>query len=358
MLKHFISGRCDSNRDTDHMSGIQRFNPTILLSVMLVACGCSNEPLDDRSLSALQEESSVAGTPEQENRQPTFITTSLTADNQGEPQKHKPFFEKVDVLFPGLGDTLSQAPVPRWKRDQRAVGHIYYSTGEPKSAIIHLEGMTRQEVQALAKIPVEIDFTQTRYHESDGFGIHLPGLLVTARGTVIAVCQKRHHSMADSGHPIDVMISRSQDDGRTWQRQEVIFQEQGISAFLGPIFEDRTTGTVFVAFWKMPEGVVDDLGYFSEYAQQGGGFWLVKSTDEGQNWSDPFYVRPQPNDDGWVAWTNNCVHGIQLVSEPFAGRLVLPAFLYKEGEPGQVSGIRGGLLYSDDNGMRHLRHLS
>ena len=350
MLEQLLSADRRSWPDANHISRYQRTTIAILSAVVFGAFGCSNEPLGDRRLSALQDESSVAETPGLEHKQPTFITTSLAADNQVEAQQHEPFFEKVDVLFPGLGDTLTQAPVPRWKRDQRAVGHIYYSTGEPKTAIIHLEGMTRQEVQALAKIPVEIDFTQTRYHESDGFGIHLPGLLVTARGTVIAVCQKRHHSMADSGHRIDVMMSRSQDDGRTWQRQEVIFQEPGISAFLGPIFEDRTTGTVFVAFWKMPVGVVDDLGYFSKYAQQGGGFWLVKSTDEGQNWSDPFYVRPQPNDDGWVAWTNNCVHGIQLVSEPFAGRLVLPAFLYKEGEPGQVPGVRGGLLYSDDDG--------
>ena len=29
---------------------------------------------------------------------------------------------------------------------------------------------------------------------------------------------------------------------------------------------------------------------------------------------------------------------------------MIPAFLYKEGEPGQVPGIRGGLLYSDDHG--------
>ena len=31
--------------------------------------------------------------------------------------------------------------------------------------------------------------------------------------------------------------------------------------------------------------------------------------------------------------------------------MVIPAFLYKEGEPGQVPGVRGGLLCSDDHGQ-------
>jgi sialidase-1 len=101
----------------------------------------------------------------------------------------------------------------------------------------------------------------------------------------------------------------------------------------------------------MPADILDDLGYFSEYAKGGGGFYLLKSTDEGRSWSDPFYVSPKPNTDGWVGWPNNCVHGIQLAFGPRKGRLVIPAFLYKEGEPGQVPGVRGGLLCSDDHGQ-------
>ena len=82
MLKHFLPGQRDSGPNTDHAFGIQRFNPTILLSVILVSFGCSNEPLDEQSLSALPDENSVAETPGHEHKQPTFITTSLAADNQ------------------------------------------------------------------------------------------------------------------------------------------------------------------------------------------------------------------------------------------------------------------------------------
>ena len=263
----------------------------------------------------------------------------------------KAFFEKIDVFLPGQGEELAQAPVYHWERAEPANAQIYYSTREPKSVLIHLTGLTREEREALADMPIEVDLSALKYHDFDGFGVHLPGLIVTTQGTAIAVCQKRHGSMGDGGNQVDILMSRSEDGGSTWQRQEVIFEEAGAYTYLGPIFEDCTMGTVFVAFWKMPADILDDLGYFSEYAKGGGGFYLLKSTDQGRSWSAPLYVSPRPNAEGWVGWPNNCVHGIQLVFGPRKGRLVIPAFLYKEGEPGQVPGVRGGLLYSDDGGQ-------
>ena len=263
----------------------------------------------------------------------------------------KAFFEKIDVFLPGQGEELAQAPAHHWERAEPANAQIYYSTREPKSVLIHLTGLTREEREALADMPIEVDLSALKYHDFDGFGVHLPGLIVTTQGTAIAVCQKRHGSMGDGGNQVDILMSRSEDGGSTWQRQEVIFEEAGAYTYLGPIFEDCTTGAVFVAFWKMPADILDDLGYFSEYAKGGGGFYLLKSTDQGRSWSAPLYVSPRPNAEGWVGWPNNCVHGIQLVFGPRKGRLVIPAFLYKEGEPGQVPGVRGGLLYSDDGGQ-------
>ena len=86
---------------------------------------------------------------------------------------------------------------------------------------------------------------------------------------------------------------------------------------------------------------MDILDYFRISGERCAEFWLLKSTDEGRTWSAPAHVRPAPNADGWVGWSNNGVHGIQLTRGAHAGRLVIPAFIYKEGEPGQVPGIRG-----------------
>ena len=259
------------------------------------------------------------------------------------------FLEKVDVFLPGQqGETLTQAPAYHWERDAEVVGRIYRSTRDPGAMLVNLAGLTGEERRALPKMNFRIDRSGMDFHDFDGFGIHLPGLIVMEKGTAIAVCQRRHDSMGDAGHDSDILASRSEDGGKTWERQKVVFEEPDCTAIPGPIFEAR--GAVFVAFWKMPAQVMYDLEYFSAYARDGGGFWLIKSVDEGRGWSEPFFVTPQPNDEGWIGWPNNCVHGIELKSGPRVGRLVMPAFAHKEGEAGQVPEVRGGLLCSDNGG--------
>ena len=190
----------------------------------------------------------------------------------------------------------------------------------------------------------------TVFVPDQGVGVRLPGLLVTSGGTAIAVCQARKDSMLDFGHDTDILVQRSVDGGRTWDGQRLLFSEPGTFCLLGPIVEDRVSNTVFVTFWKLPALSPHDLEYFPTYAKMDGRLWLVKSTDDGCSWSDPIAVKASPNTSGWNGWSNNSVHGIQLTKGPYQGRLVIPAFLYKEGEEGQIPGVRGGVLLSDDQG--------
>jgi sialidase-1 len=196
----------------------------------------------------------------------------------------------------------------------------------------------------------------------DGFGVRLPGLFVTREGTVIATCQKRKGDLEDTGHDTDILVQRSLDDGGTWVGQEVVFTEPGVNTYLGPIFEDLETATLFIGFWKLPREEMDEMVALRNLGQAGGGFWLIKSNDQGATWSEPRAFTPLPNRDGWVGTTGNSVHGIQLAGGPCGGRLIIPGWLYNEKEMAAdtnefheptnipVSAICGGLLYSDDHG--------
>ena len=257
-------------------------------------------------------------------------------------------FETVDVFLPSDGETLNQDVAAHWQRGDSVQAQIYLSQRDDDAVMLHLSGLTAEQRRILNEHRVIVD-ARFQHHAIDGYGLRMPGLVVTPQGTAIAVVGQRVGSMADGGHETNILMSRSEDGGRTWTRQRQIFAEPAINTFLGPIFVDRTTNVVYVAFWKLPQEEGNGLDYFAPYAKQGGGFWMVKSADEGQTWSDAFYVRPSPNPAGWMAWSNNSVHGIQLALGPRAGRLVIPAFLYKEGETGQAPGVRGGLMYSDDH---------
>jgi sialidase-1 len=265
--------------------------------------------------------------------------------------------ETVDVLLPGRGETLLQAPKYDWERIGTVQGWFYRNTRGTGEIRIRLKGASGQD-QALihGTNNVAIPGNSLWSHDFQGyFGVHTPGLIVTSKGTAVAIGIRRHDSMSDGGnHDGDILSARSDDDGKTWSRQQVIFEETGMLIYLGAIVEDRTTGTILVSFWKIPNGVQVDTGYFKTHAAQGGGFFLLKSTDEGETWSKPISIDPALNDDGWMAWNNNCVHGIQLVGGTHAGRLIIPSFHFKADEPGYVQGIRGGLLISDDHGKTWL----
>jgi hypothetical protein len=61
---------------------------------------------------------------------------------------------------------------------------------------------------------------------ADGYALYrIPGIVVTKKGTVLACCEARKNDKGDWG-PIDVVMRRSTDGGRTWgPRQQVVHLE-------------------------------------------------------------------------------------------------------------------------------------
>lgn len=175
----------------------------------------------------------------------------------------------------------------------------------------------------------------------------LPSLLVTSRGTVLAASQKRFGSRNDFA-PSSWVLRRSRDGGRTFESEQMLFQRNGYCTFNGNLVEDRQTGTVFACFIAFPQA--EHASWFTQtWIPQGGGFSIVKSTDDGRTWSPPIEVVPKPNAEAWRgggAFNNN--HGIQLRVGPHAGRLVIGARVFKAGV--YENRAKGGLLYSDDHG--------
>ena len=190
-----------------------------------------------------------------------------------------------------------------------------------------------------AGVPVFANHDKTYYR--------LPSLIVTSRGTVLAACQKRLGQSGDFA-PSGLVLRRSRDGGKTFEPEQTLFERDGYCTFNGNLVEDRQSGTIFACFIAFPQA--EHKSWFTKkWIPQGGGFSIVKSTDDGKTWSAPIAVMPEPNADGWRgggAFNNN--HGVQLQRGPHAGRLVICARVFKAGV--YEGRAKGGLIYSDDHG--------
>jgi sialidase-1 len=199
---------------------------------------------------------------------------------------------------------------------------------------------------ALAADP-SISTDQSLFTNEGQYKYRLPSVLVTSQGTLLVACQKRG-GRGDDFAPSSLVLRRSLDGGKTFEPEQTLFEHSGDCTFNGNLVEERQSRTIFACFIAFPQA--QRATWFSKtWMTRGGGFSIVKSTDEGKTWSAPIEVIPAPNADGWHgggAFNNN--HGVQLQHGSHAGRLVIAARVFKTGV--YEGRAKAGLIYSDDRG--------
>ncbi len=188
---------------------------------------------------------------------------------------------------------------------------------------------------------------------TNGFvSYRIPGLVVTARGTVLAYCEARKLSGYDWGE-IEVHLRRSTDGGRTLDaphqiahlgprlpRNPVLYEGAPLKNVGGPT-EQTVNNPVAIA---ARDGTVHFL-YCVEYLR----CFYLRSTDDGITWSRPVEItaafEPFRPDWPWRVLATGPGHGIELQS----GRLVVPVWIATaQGSP-HGHGV-GATIYSDDRG--------
>jgi arylsulfatase A-like enzyme len=199
-------------------------------------------------------------------------------------------------------------------------------------------------------------------------GVHtyrIPGVVVTARGTVLVYCEARRLSAADRGE-IEIHLRRSSDGGRSWGPVRKV-------AHLGPRLPRNPhlpDGKKGKYFGRPDEQTVNNaiaiatregrvhLLYCVEYMR---GFHIF-SDDDGLTWSAPREITHafdeyRPGSAGtsaasgksidWQAVALGPGHGIQLES----GRLVAPIWMsdYRKDTGRRLTKV-AGVVFSDDDG--------
>jgi sialidase-1 len=187
------------------------------------------------------------------------------------------------------------------------------------------------------------DIAQTTVFSSGTDGYHtfrIPSILVTPKGTVLAICEGRKGGRGDAGD-IDLVLRRSRDGGATWSPLEVI-ADDGPNTMGNPCpVVDRDTGTLWMA-------MTHNLGEDTEKQILDGTsrgtrtVWMMKSTDDGASWSKRAEITAAIKAPNWTWYATGPGIGIQTR----AGRLVIPCDHYLAGSRASESHA----ITSDDHG--------
>ena len=155
---------------------------------------------------------------------------------------------------------------------------------------------------------------------------HIPGVVVTAKGTVLAWCEARKNEGRD-WDDIDILLRRSTDDGRTWSDAEKIVQVDGPKAKNPFALKLSHTDPDSVTY-NNPVMIADADGtvhmlFCLEYRR----CFYQRSDDDGSSWSKPVEITDVfdafKTDYDWKVLATGPNHSIQLKN----GRLVVPVWL-------------------------------
>lgn len=168
--------------------------------------------------------------------------------------------------------------------------------------------------------------------EKDGYYVYrIPSLVATKKGTLLAFCSARKGTGGD-WDPIDVVLRRSEDGGKTWSPMEIVVHREGLPCDNATPIIDYRTGEIV-------------LLYQINYAR----CFCTRSSDDGRTWSEAVEITPVIETYrkiyDWKVLAPGPGHGIQLTD----GRLVVPFWLCDR----TLGGHRPSIVvsvYSDDHG--------
>lgn len=181
----------------------------------------------------------------------------------------------------------------------------------------------------------------------------IPSLLTTNKGNVLAFCEGRKDGGGDAGN-IDILVKRSDDSGRSWSEQQVIWDD-GANTCGNPCpVIDATTGVIWLLMTRN-EGTDKEKDIIHRTSKATRTVWVSKSEDDGRSWSEPVNISTSTKDTSWGWYATGPGIGIQIKHGPHKGRLVIPCdHSYADANGHVASGpyeYGAHIIYSDDHGV-------
>lgn len=178
----------------------------------------------------------------------------------------------------------------------------------------------------------------------DGYaGYRIPAIETAPDGTLLAFAEARKYNLSDpggQGQEIDLVLKRSEDNGKTWSEMVLIEHSGERWSSANPAtLVDRDTGRIWVFYLRCKPGRgsegarpgTDDARNLARY-----------SDDQGRTWSEPLDQTPAARDMQDPQWRIS-VPGPGGAVQDTAGRLIVPMW--------KVDPQRVFTMFSEDHGQ-------
>lgn len=188
----------------------------------------------------------------------------------------------------------------------------------------------------------------TVFQRGDG-GYHsfrIPALIVSPQGTLLAFAEGRKNNLGDSGN-IDLVLKRSKDNGKTWSKLAVIWNDGEHTCGNPCPVVDQSTGRIWLPLtWN--HGKDHEKQIKDKTARDTRRVYMSYSDDDGVTWKPPYEITKTTKKPEWTWYATGPGNGIQLTRDPHKGRLVIPCD-HNVTLGGKVV-RRSHAIYSDDHG--------
>jgi sialidase-1 len=187
----------------------------------------------------------------------------------------------------------------------------------------------------------------------DGYAcFRIPSVIRAPSGDLLAFCEGRVNTCRDNGD-IDLVMRRSQDDGRTWGDLQVVWDD-GANTCGNPCpVVDARTGRILLL---MTHNIGSDHESHIARGRAAGTrtVWIAESDDDGATWTTPRDLTREAKDFDWGWYATGPGVGIQLRGGLHAGRLVVPCDHSYAAPAADRSlhdaGYGSHVIFSDDGG--------
>jgi len=178
----------------------------------------------------------------------------------------------------------------------------------------------------------------------------IPSLIIAPNGDLLAFCEGREGG--DAGD-IDLLLKRSNDMGKSWSEEIIVWDDARNTCGNPCPVVDQSKGRIWLFLtWNL--GTDHEKQIIRKESQDTRQPYLCFSDDNGITWSTPAEMTKTCKNPDWGWYATGPGVGIQMNSNEFKGRLIIPANHSYDDPEGNIAnghfGYGAHVLISDDHG--------